>query len=111
MKIAEVVGSDLNDGLTTAPSAALMHKIAAAFTVSGQVKAHWDAAGLGGQQNLSAGKTPVSAVRSTDVAPSGPVVGLVSPGQVQPANDKNVEPGSSPGPVLSHSVLRRADEW
>ena len=120
MKIAEVVRSDLDNGFTTAPSAALMQKIAAAFTPSGQVKAHWDAAGPGGQQNLSAGETPVSAVRSTDVAPSGLVAGLASPGEVPPVHDLNVEPRPGMGrfgdrlqtrAVLRGSVRRSTDNW
>jgi hypothetical protein len=110
MKIAEVVGSGLDNGFTNARSAALMQKIAAAFTPSGQVKAHWDAAGLGGQQ--AARET--RAVRSTDIAPSSPVDGLASTGGVQPVHDMNVEPRSGmkepfeTSAVLRHSVKRAA---
>jgi hypothetical protein len=120
MKIAEVVGPDLEYDFTTDPSAALMQKIASAFTAGGQVKAHWDAAGLGGQQNFSAGETPVSTVRSTDVAPSGPVAGLASPGEVPPVHDLNVEPRPGMGrfgdrlqtrAVLRGSVRRSTDNW
>lgn len=72
MRIAEIVGSYLNDEFVhVAPNNALMQQIATAFTPSGQVKAHWDAPGFGGEQEPE----PVRMVPSSVVVPTSASAG------------------------------------
>src|SRR5690348_13249298 len=93
MKIAEIVGSYIDDELARiAPSAALMQHIAAAFTPSGKVKAHWDAAGFGGEVESSPVPRQVRTTPHDDAIPSGAVAGLASAGEVQPVDKMHVEP-------------------
>jgi len=88
MKIAEVVGSYLDDEMARAtPNAAVMQKIAAAFTPSGRVKAHWDAPGFGGEQEPE--PRPVRPVTSTAVLPS-----VARASEVQSVDNMNAVPRS-----------------
>lgn len=96
MKIAEVIASSyIDDEVTRAtPSTALMQQIAAAFTPSGRVKAHWDSPGFDGEHEpepravgpVASTAVLTSAARASEVQPVDNMntmsrSGLVHPGE------------------------------
>lgn len=123
MRIVEIVGPHLDDGfVSVAPSSALMQRLAAAFTPTGQVKAHWNAATLGGEQDdPQPDPNPVRTVPGMTVVPSGSVAGPASAEVVQPVDNTHVEPRSglarsgdgfkSARTVVPGSALRSPGEW